>query len=281
MSRPILALLCVLAASGCAAHPALPEAAAGVRIGAVQGPGAASPLLGNDVDATGVVTLLLDDGRSGWFLQDAGDGDPATSDGVLVTGAAAVPAVGDRVRVRGRVLELDAGNGATVTALAASEMLRLGGGATAPAAARIDAAPADWERVRRHARAHRLRHSPSAAAAPWRATANCWPASAGACTRRPKSPTPARPHSASARTTRAARLLLDDARTEPDPAGVWYLPAGAPRTGSVARRGHRRARPAPRRLAAATGRAAAATRRRRGRRRRSCAGICASPASTW
>ena len=81
-----------------------------VRIEEIQGAGHFSPLVGRCVSGvTGVVTAILGS-RSGqaFFLQSAeGDGDPGTSDGILVTsleGVASV-AVGDLARLAGRVEE--------------------------------------------------------------------------------------------------------------------------------------------------------------------------------
>ncbi|MDW4574203.1 ExeM/NucH family extracellular endonuclease [Microbacterium sp. M3] len=83
-------------------------AATPVTIGSVQGPGAASPIQGQDVLIKGVVVgdFQADGGFDGYYVQDAGDGDPATSDGVFVyaEGGADV-AVGDSVSVAGEVAE--------------------------------------------------------------------------------------------------------------------------------------------------------------------------------
>lgn len=113
-------------------------------IGQVQGQGASSPLLGSEVLIEGIVVRNLmgdsdDIGQElketlsegdrgtptiGWFLQDEGDGNPATSDGVFVLDqgydtSINMPAeaeftmrmgsrlrTGDRVTVRGTVVEL-------------------------------------------------------------------------------------------------------------------------------------------------------------------------------
>ncbi len=113
-------------------------------IGLVQGQGASSPLLGSEVLVEGIVVRNLmgdsdDIGEElketlgegdrgtptiGWFLQDEGDGNPATSDGVFVLDqgydtSINMPAeteftmrmgsrlrTGDRVAVRGTVVEL-------------------------------------------------------------------------------------------------------------------------------------------------------------------------------
>ncbi|MFB7892020.1 ExeM/NucH family extracellular endonuclease [Microbacterium sp. NPDC056044] len=78
-----------------------------VTIGSVQGSGAASPIQGQDVLIKGVVVGDFQTGGfDGYYVQDAGDGDPATSDGVFVyaPGGAAVE-VGDSVSVAGEVAE--------------------------------------------------------------------------------------------------------------------------------------------------------------------------------
>ena len=108
--------------------PALCEAPA-VTIGSVQGPGAASPVAGSTVDAEGVVTGDFQvGGFNGYYLQDAGDGDPATSDGIFIfaPGGIAV-ASGDVVHVRGAVSEF---NG--LTEITASEAEVCDTGATLP-----------------------------------------------------------------------------------------------------------------------------------------------------
>ena len=78
---------------------------------AIQGSGAASPMVAASVTTEGIVVgdFQGSSGLKGFYLQDAsGDADPATSDGVFVfdgsTPAVSV-AVGDRVRVTGTVSE--------------------------------------------------------------------------------------------------------------------------------------------------------------------------------
>lgn len=83
----------------CAATPA--------TIGSVQGSGAATPIPGQDVLIEGIVVGdFQSGGYDGYYVQDAGDGDSATSDGVFVyaPGGAAVDA-GDSVSVAGAVKE--------------------------------------------------------------------------------------------------------------------------------------------------------------------------------
>src|SRR5690606_31544167 len=79
-----------------------------VPVHAIQGPGASSPLLGQTVVTSAIVTAVR---NNGFFIQmpDAeADADPLTSEGVFVFTSAAPPAaaaVGNRVQVRGEVQE--------------------------------------------------------------------------------------------------------------------------------------------------------------------------------
>jgi predicted extracellular nuclease len=78
-----------------------------VTIGSVQGSGAATPVAGQNVLVKGtVVGDFQVGGFDGYYIQDAGDGDPATSDGIFVyaPGGAAVSA-GDVVSVYGAAKE--------------------------------------------------------------------------------------------------------------------------------------------------------------------------------
>ncbi|MGM1028240.1 MAG: ExeM/NucH family extracellular endonuclease [Actinomycetota bacterium] len=78
-----------------------------IAIGAVQGSGDATGIAGQSVTVEGVVTGDFQQGGfDGFTIQDAGDGDAATSDGifVLAPGAAEV-AEGDRVQVAGTAEE--------------------------------------------------------------------------------------------------------------------------------------------------------------------------------
>jgi len=95
-------------------------------IGAIQGPGAASPRIGETVSTGGIVTLVT---NNGFFLQDpAGDSDPATSDGLYVfTGTAPTVVVGQRIRLKGTVAEFNGQTELTgasnITVLASGEAL--------------------------------------------------------------------------------------------------------------------------------------------------------------
>ncbi|RXZ49695.1 ExeM/NucH family extracellular endonuclease [Agromyces binzhouensis] len=81
--------------------------AATVTIGSVQGPGDASPVVGSSVEIEGVVVGDFQDGGfDGYYLQDAGDGDPATSDGIFVYAQNGLDvAEGDLVHITGTVSE--------------------------------------------------------------------------------------------------------------------------------------------------------------------------------
>ena len=100
----------------------------------VQGSGAASPLVGQNVAVEGVVVGDFQNNASadsgdlnGFYVQDpTGDDDAATSDGVFVYAPGAIDvAVGDAVRVRGNVSEY---NG--LTELGASQVWACGPGAS-------------------------------------------------------------------------------------------------------------------------------------------------------
>ncbi len=72
----------------------------------IQGSGLASPLDGSEVSTEGVVVGDFQDGKSGFFIQDAtGDGDTTTSDGIFVFSTSPDVNMGDLVRVRGTVDE--------------------------------------------------------------------------------------------------------------------------------------------------------------------------------
>lgn len=95
-----------------------------VTIGSVQGAGDASPVQGTTVEIEGVVVgdFQAGGGFDGYYVQDEGDGDPATSDGVFVyaPGGAEV-AAGDRVHVVGTVSEYFGLTEVTATAVAVCE----------------------------------------------------------------------------------------------------------------------------------------------------------------
>jgi predicted extracellular nuclease len=73
-------------------------------IGEVQGATTSSPRRGETVTVRGTVVADLPS-FGGFHLQDAGDGDPATSDGAFVTSPGADVDLGDTVAVTGEVVE--------------------------------------------------------------------------------------------------------------------------------------------------------------------------------
>jgi len=130
----------LLASLSAAAGPA------SLAIGKVQGEGTRSPLQGQEVLVSGVVSADFREGLGGFYLQDGGDGNPRTSDAVFVRGGQAVPAGfgrGARCQVLGRVVELPSG-GESLTAIEASAIGPCQR-AQAPQPATIQALPADWE----------------------------------------------------------------------------------------------------------------------------------------
>lgn len=134
---PVYCLVWVLAAAPASAQDTP------IAIGRIQGTGERSSLVGNDVVVEGAVTAIPDDSLGGWFLQDTGDGNPATSDALFVIGESS-PSVGTRVRVGGTVVELDAGRGSR-TALQSTSVTSLGK-AKLPRPQAVPAPPANWER---------------------------------------------------------------------------------------------------------------------------------------
>ncbi len=84
-----------------------------ISIGAIQGAGHVSAFVGSTVATTGIVTAV---DFNGYYLQDGGDGDDATSDGIFVftgTGTSSPVAVGDEVRIEGTVSEFIPGGAGT------------------------------------------------------------------------------------------------------------------------------------------------------------------------
>lgn len=204
-------------------------------IGRIQGAGEASALVGQEVVVEGIVTAAmraepLAGQLEGWFLQDAGDGDTATSDALFVIDDGAPP-IGERVRVRGRVIERGPAQGSW-TVLEPLGVTPLGR-ARLPRAVAISAPPTDWERYENM----RVRiAAPLTVAGTHRVerygelVAHFGP--------RLRTPADAALPGDAARALaadNARRMLrLDDGRDAERPATVWYLPKnGLPRTGSL------------------------------------------------
>lgn len=129
-----------------AATPAADCSAAGpsalrTTIEAVQGSGRASPLLGQLVSVTGVVTGRRSNGF--WMQSLEGDGDVETSDGIFVFTSSAPPpgaARGNRIEVAGTVAEFN-----DLTELTGPAVTILGEGAPLPVPA-LPRPGEDWER---------------------------------------------------------------------------------------------------------------------------------------
>jgi predicted extracellular nuclease len=214
------------------------SASAPVAIGQLQreGDGAAEAWAEREVVVEGVVTAMLDAQAEGggFFLQDRGDGDPATSDALFVLDNGTIddggPPVGTRVRVRGTPLVLRTDAGLRRTALRPSGVAPLGE-APLPEPVAIAAPPADWARYA----SMRVRIvAPLTVAGTHRGLEH------GELLvnfgERLRAPTEAAAPGAAAKAMaadNAARLLrLDDGRDGPTAAGPWFLPRGLPRTGS-------------------------------------------------
>lgn len=227
-----LALLAALALPACAATPQ----GRVVPIGQVQGEGMRSAMEGQTVTVEGVVTGTFVEGLGGFFVQDAGDGNPKTSDALFVAIEEGAPpptvVAGDRARVRGIVGERKAGGDGTLTALQATRVQPRGKGALA--ATVLTAPPTDWEALE----GMRVR-----VAAPLTVSGTDGlgrfgelTASFGGRLWQPSelaAPGSREYHDAVADNARR-RLVLDDGSAACDPAIVAYLPEGAVlRTGTV------------------------------------------------
>jgi uncharacterized protein len=83
----------------------------------IQGSGSTSPLVGQTLTTTGVVTKV---NNNGFFMQDlTGDGDPLTSDGIFIfTSTAPTVAVGQYLRLTGLVVEFNTGSATNADTLA-------------------------------------------------------------------------------------------------------------------------------------------------------------------
>ncbi|KAF1719593.1 ExeM/NucH family extracellular endonuclease [Pseudoxanthomonas wuyuanensis] len=231
--RPLLAfaLSIPLALPACAATP---HAGAAIPIGQVQGAGARSSMEGRAVVVEGVVTGAFIAGLGGFFMQDAGDGDAATSDAIFVAVEEGAPAVsvGDRVRVHGIVGERKAGGEGTLTALHAPAIEKRG---TAPVPlAVIDALPPQWEPWE----GMQVRIAAPLTLSGTDALGRFGELTASFGGRLWQPSEVAAPGSAEFTRVTAdnerRRLLLDDGSAERDPAAVWYVTDGQPlRTGSM------------------------------------------------
>lgn len=115
-----------------------------VSIGSVQGAGAATPVAGQAVLIEGVVVGDFQTGGfDGYYVQDAGDGDAATSDAVFVYAPGGEPvASGDIVSVAGTASEAF---GMTQVSVTDVEICATGQGLPAPTALTLPASPEQRE----------------------------------------------------------------------------------------------------------------------------------------
>ena len=114
-------------------------------INEIQGVSHLSPLAGQFVQTSGLVTALRSSGGTGFYLQGLiPDGDPETSEGLFVfTGSAPTVAVGDAVEVVGLVTEFRPGGSSstnlTTTELTSPAITVLSSGNALPAATVVGA----------------------------------------------------------------------------------------------------------------------------------------------
>lgn len=208
-----------------------------IAIGAIQGSGERSPRAGETVVVEGVVTAVHAGKRAGFFLQDAGDGEPATSDAIFVEAeglAGGTPSVGAPLRLRGTVAEADAGRG-TLTLLRSAQILPVKArrkAMKAGPAVRLKDPPADWEPYE----GMRVEIAAPLTVAGTQRLVREGMLFAHFGEGRLRTPTEAfapGPEARALATDNARRLLrLDDGSDQDRPASVWYLPGDPPRTGS-------------------------------------------------
>jgi len=111
----------------------------------IQGDGERSPLEFASVTTTGIVTLYTANGRDFWLQDPVGDGDPTTSDGILVDDGGLLPGpplVGDMIRFTADVEEQQFGNALPLTRLdAPSAVTVLSSGNPLPAPIELNDLP--------------------------------------------------------------------------------------------------------------------------------------------
>ena len=140
-NRLLIAVAATAACCGCSRAPATSAESRPLPLYAIQGAGAVSPLAGQSVLVSGIVSGDFqsaggNQGLGGFYLQSlAPDGDPATSDGVFVfdgENPATDVQVGDRVELAGTVVEHQ-----RETRIAATSVSITGTGSVLPANLRL------------------------------------------------------------------------------------------------------------------------------------------------
>ncbi len=226
----VLGLLCTCAVAS--SYAAVKRSV--ITIGRAQGRGDRSPLEGQQVLVQGVITGQFIDGLGGFFLQDAGDGDGGTSDGLFVVPVKALKTrlrAGDAVRVQGRVFE-DAGDGkaGTLTTLRAERIDRVKLAAPRPTV--LSGPPERWEL---YEGMQVLIEAPLSLNGSDARYAETQASFGGRLWTPTEIAAPGSDRLREVETFNARRrLLLDDASNRRDPPAFAYLPAGVPRSGSVA-----------------------------------------------
>ncbi len=141
---PSLLALALAACSGAAlATPSKPVV---LPVGSVQGTADRSPYEGKTVTIEAVVTADMREGLGGIYVQDAGDGNDATSDALFVQLPAGQQVqAGQWLRITGTVQELAAGkSGQSLTTLQAQTVSPVAV-RPVPAPVVVNAVPASWE----------------------------------------------------------------------------------------------------------------------------------------
>jgi len=230
----LLALVCACGAAS--TYAAVKRSV--ITIGRAQGRGDRSPLEGQPVIVQGTITGNFVDGMGGFFLQDGGDGDPFTSDGLFVIPPKASKTrlrAGDTVRVTGKIFE-DAGDGksfGTATTVQAERIEAVKLSKAVPVIPTVvSEAPDRWESLEGmlvmvdaplSLNGTDTRYAETSASFDGR----LWTPSEIAV------PGSDRFREAE-RFNARRRIVLDDASSRRDPKAVWYLPEGIPRSGSTA-----------------------------------------------
>ncbi len=223
-----LPVFLVLAAAVTAALPARALPPTVMPVGQVQGSAARSSHEGRQVTVEAMVTADMRSGLGGVFVQDDGDGDRATSDGLFVVASAEQPLqVGQWWRISGTVQEQAAGmDGQTLTVLRAATFAPARA-RPAPAVTVLERVPASWEalegmQVRIAAplilagQDQLPRHGELTVAFDDR----LWQPSEVAAAGTPE-------HAAVVADNARRRLRLDDGSSKRDPGALGYLPEGA------------------------------------------------------
>jgi predicted extracellular nuclease len=124
------------------AAPAPVPVPSALPIATIQGNGPMSPFAGQWVETRGIVTALTAHGFFAQTPEGDQDDDRLTSEGLFVASTSRVLAVGDDVRIRGRVREVQVGPDPaqlTLTRIDSTDVTLLGRGKTLPAPIRLDA----------------------------------------------------------------------------------------------------------------------------------------------